>query len=150
MAVADWSAIAWLAGRLTPAAKRAAQDSIAGGQAQLIVGTHALIQEAVAFTRLGLAIVDEQHRFGVAQRLALRGGEDNHAPHLLMLSATPIPRTLAMSYLADLDVSIIDELPPGRRPVVTKLISTRRREDVCTDTRRCCRRPPVVLGMPID
>ncbi len=120
----------WLAGRLTPSSKRAAQDSIASGQAQLIVGTHALIQEAVAFARLGLAIVDEQHRFGVAQRLALRGGADGHAPHLLMLSATPIPRTLAMSYLADLDVSVIDELPPGRRPVVTKLISTRRREEV--------------------
>ena len=86
--------------------------------------------KAVAFTRLGLAIVDEQHRFGVAQRLALQGGDDGHAPHLLMLSATPIPRTLAMSYLADLDVSVIDELPPGRRPVVTKLISTRRREEV--------------------
>ena len=133
--VAEWLApigvrIEWLAGRLTPTAKRAAQDSIAGGQAQLIVGTHALIQETVAFTRLGLAIVDEQHRFGVAQRLALRGGADGHAPHLLMLSATPIPRTLAMSYLADLDVSVIDELPPGRRPVVTKLISTRRREEV--------------------
>jgi ATP-dependent DNA helicase RecG len=133
--VAEWLApigvrIEWLAGRLTPTAKRAAQDAIASGQAQLIVGTHALIQEAVAFTRLGLAIVDEQHRFGVAQRLALRGGADGNAPHLLMLSATPIPRTLAMSYLADLDVSVIDELPPGRRPVVTKLISTRRREEV--------------------
>ncbi len=133
--VAEWLApvgvrIEWLAGRLTPTAKRAAQDAIAGGQAQLIVGTHALIQETVAFTRLGLAIVDEQHRFGVAQRLALRGGADGNAPHLLMLSATPIPRTLAMSYLADLDVSVIDELPPGRRPVVTKLISTSRRDDV--------------------
>ena len=133
--VAEWLApigvrTEWLTGRLTPAAKRAAQDSIASGQAQLVVGTHALIQEAVSFTRLGLAIVDEQHRFGVAQRLALRGGADGYAPHLLMLSATPIPRTLAMSYLADLDVSVIDELPPGRRPVVTKLISTRRREDV--------------------
>jgi ATP-dependent DNA helicase RecG len=133
--VAEWLApvgvrIEWLAGRLTPAAKRAAQDATASGQAQLIVGTHALIQEAVAFARLGLAIVDEQHRFGVAQRVALRGGADGHAPHLLMLSATPIPRTLAMSYLADLDVSIIDELPPGRRPVVTKLITTRRREEV--------------------
>ena len=133
--VAEWLApigvrIEWLAGRLTPAAKRAAQDATASGQAQLIVGTHALIQEAVAFARLGLAIVDEQHRFGVAQRVALRGGADGHAPHLLMLSATPIPRTLAMSYLADLDVSVIDELPPGRRPVVTKLISTRRREEV--------------------
>ena len=133
--IAEWLSpvgvrIEWLAGRLTPAAKRAAQEAIASGQAQLIVGTHALIQEAVAFTRLGLAIVDEQHRFGVAQRLALRGGADGNAPHLLMLSATPIPRTLAMSYLADLDVSVIDELPPGRRPVVTKLISTRRREEV--------------------
>jgi ATP-dependent DNA helicase RecG len=133
--IAEWLSpigvqIEWLAGRLTSAAKRAAQDSIASGQAQLIVGTHALIQEAVAFTRLGLAIVDEQHRFGVVQRLALRGSKDDHAPHLLMLSATPIPRTLAMSYLADLDVSVIDELPPGRRPVVTKLISTRRREEV--------------------
>ena len=132
--VAEWLTpvgvrIEWLAGRLTPAAKRAAQDAAASGQAQLIVGTHALIQEAVAFARLGLAIVDEQHRFGVAQRLALRGGAGN-GPHLLMLSATPIPRTLAMSYLADLDVSVIDELPPGRRPVVTKLISTRRREEV--------------------
>ncbi len=133
--VAEWLSplgvrIEWLAGRLTPAARRAAQDAIAGGHAQLIVGTHALIQEAVEFARLGLAIVDEQHRFGVAQRVALRGGAQADAPHLLMLSATPIPRTLAMSYLADLDVSVIDELPPGRRPVVTKLVSTRRREEV--------------------
>ena len=133
--VAEWLSpigvrIEWLTGRLTPAAKRAAQESIASGHAQLIVGTHALIQDAVAFTKLGLAIVDEQHRFGVAQRLALRGGVDTHAPHLLMLSATPIPRTLAMSYLADVDVSVIDEMPPGRRPVVTKLVSTRRREEV--------------------
>ena len=82
------------------------------------------------FDRLGLAIVDEQHRFGVAQRLALRGADADLAPHMLMLSATPIPRTLAMSYLADLDVSVIDELPPGRRPVVTKLVSTRRRDEV--------------------
>ena len=134
--VAEWLSplgvqIEWLAGRLTGAAKRAAQDSIARGNAQLIVGTHALIQEAVAFTKLGLAIVDEQHRFGVAQRLALRGNSsEENAPHLLMLSATPIPRTLAMSYLADLDVSVLDELPPGRRPVITKLVSTRRREEV--------------------
>ncbi|HYM47453.1 MAG TPA: ATP-dependent DNA helicase RecG, partial [Burkholderiaceae bacterium] len=133
--VAEWLLplgvrIEWLAGRLSAAAKRAAQDAVGGGGAQLIVGTHALIQEAVQFARLGLAIVDEQHRFGVAQRLALRGGGAADAPHLLMLSATPIPRTLAMSYLADLDVSVIDELPPGRRPVVTKLVSTRRREEV--------------------
>jgi ATP-dependent DNA helicase RecG len=123
--------VEWLAGRLSPAAKRAARQAIAGGTAQLIVGTHALIQDAVDFSRLGLAIVDEQHRFGVVQRLALRaGGATAHLPHMLMLSATPIPRSLAMSYLADLDVSVIDELPPGRRPVVTKLVSTRRREEV--------------------
>jgi ATP-dependent DNA helicase RecG len=99
-----------------------------------VVGTHALIQEAVNFARLGLAIVDEQHRFGVAQRLKLRAGlgrsDDEPTPHLLMLSATPIPRTLAMSYLADLDVSVIDEMPPGRTPVVTKLVSTARRDEV--------------------
>lgn len=123
--------IEWLAGRQSAVTKRAAHESVSQGHAQLIVGTHALIQEAVSFSRLGLAIVDEQHRFGVAQRLALRGdGSDTDAPHLLMLSATPIPRTLAMSYLADLDVSVIDELPPGRQPVITKLVSTRRREEV--------------------
>jgi ATP-dependent DNA helicase RecG len=123
--------VAWLAGRLTASAKRSAQQAVLSGAAQLVVGTHALIQDAVSFTRLGLAIVDEQHRFGVAQRLALRGeGVADVLPHMLMLSATPIPRTLAMSYLADLDVSVIDELPPGRRPVVTKLVSMRRREEV--------------------
>jgi ATP-dependent DNA helicase RecG len=126
--------VVWLAGRLKPADKRAAQARVASGDAQLVVGTHALIQQKVAFAKLGLAIVDEQHRFGVAQRLALRGTaiEDANAvaPHLLMLSATPIPRTLAMSYYADLDVSVIDEMPPGRRPVVTKLVSTRRRDEV--------------------
>lgn len=126
--------VVWLAGRLKPADKRAAQARVATGDAQLVVGTHALIQQKVAFAKLGLAIVDEQHRFGVAQRLALRGAaiEDANAvaPHLLMLSATPIPRTLAMSYYADLDVSVIDEMPPGRRPVVTKLVSTRRRDEV--------------------
>ena len=134
--VAEWLTplgvqIEWLAGSQRTAVKRAAQDAVGSGQAQLIVGTHALIQDAVSFTRLGLAIVDEQHRFGVAQRLALRSGPaTSDVPHLLMLSATPIPRTLAMSYLADLDVSVIDELPPGRRAVITKLISTRRREEV--------------------
>ena len=140
--IADWLTplgvrIEWLTGRLAPAAKRAAQAAIDAGGAELIVGTHALIQEAVHFTQLGLAIVDEQHRFGVTQRLALRVSEkrrdkagQGEVPHLLMLSATPIPRTLAMSYLADVDVSVIDELPPGRRPVVTKLVSTRRREEV--------------------
>jgi ATP-dependent DNA helicase RecG len=144
--------VAWLAGKLKPAEKRAAQAAVADGSAQLVVGTHALIQDAVEFRSLALAIVDEQHRFGVAQRLRLRalgtsppplaaagaapahgrGAEagDAEAPHLLMLSATPIPRTLAMSYLADLDVSVIDEMPPGRSPVVTKLVSTARRDEV--------------------
>ncbi|MEP6608209.1 MAG: ATP-dependent DNA helicase RecG [Burkholderiaceae bacterium] len=134
--VAEWLLplgvrVEWLVGRQAGSAKRAAQDAAGKGHAQLIVGTHALIQDAVVFSRLGLAIVDEQHRFGVAQRLALRSGPaTDDVPHLLMLSATPIPRTLAMSYLADLDVSVIDELPPGRRPVITKLVSTRRREEV--------------------
>jgi ATP-dependent DNA helicase RecG len=133
--IAQWLApldvrTTWLVGRLGVAAKRKAQDEISRGAAQLVIGTHALIQEAVSFDRLGLAIVDEQHRFGVAQRLALRGSDTDVAPHMLMLSATPIPRTLAMSYLADLDVSLIDELPPGRQPVVTKLVSTRRRDEV--------------------
>jgi ATP-dependent DNA helicase RecG len=120
----------WLVGRLASAAKREAHLQVATGVAQLVIGTHALIQEAVSFEKLGLAIVDEQHRFGVAQRLALRNAGEGLAPHMLMLSATPIPRTLAMSYLADLDVSVIDELPPGRRPVVTKLVSTQRRDEV--------------------
>jgi len=122
--------VAWLAGKLPAAVKRAARADAASGAAQLVIGTHALIQDAVAYERLGLAIIDEQHRFGVAQRLALRGGGGGAAPHMLMLSATPIPRTLAMSYLADLDVSVIDELPPGRRPVVTKLVAARRRDEV--------------------
>jgi ATP-dependent DNA helicase RecG len=125
--------VAWLAGRLKAAEKRAVQAAVAEGHAQLVVGTHALVQDAVRFARLGLAIIDEQHRFGVAQRLALR--EAAVAPHLLMLSATPIPRTLAMSYFADLDVSVIDELPPGRTPVVTKLVSTGRRHEVLARVR---------------
>ena len=114
--------IAWLTGKQKGSEKKAALEAIASGAAQIAVGTHALIQEGVKFAKLGLAIVDEQHRFGVAQRLALRRREDFGAtPHLLMLSATPIPRTLEMSYLADLDVSVIDELPPGRQPITTKL-----------------------------
>ncbi|HTT10640.1 MAG TPA: ATP-dependent DNA helicase RecG [Burkholderiaceae bacterium] len=125
--------VAWLTGRLTAAEKRAAHAGIAQGAAQLVVGTHALVQDKVKFAHLGLAIVDEQHRFGVAQRLALRDAAV--APHLLMLSATPIPRTLAMSYLADVDVSVLDEMPPGRQPVMTKLVSTARREEVLTRIR---------------
>jgi len=107
-----------------------------------VVGTHALFQEQVAFQRLALAIVDEQHRFGVHQRLALRqkGTDDQGAlqPHQLMMSATPIPRTLAMTYYADLDVSVIDELPPGRTPVVTKLVSDARRDEVIARVRDAC------------
>ena len=111
---------AWLTGRLKTAEKNAALEAVASGEARIVIGTHALIQEGVKFANLGLAIVDEQHRFGVAQRLALRTRPESAlVPHLLMLSATPIPRTLAMSYLADLDVSVIDELPPGRRPIRT-------------------------------
>lgn len=119
--------VAWLSGSLKSAAKRT-QLAATAAEAQLIVGTHALIQEGVDFAKLGLAIVDEQHRFGVAQRLALRKKGDN--PHQLMMSATPIPRTLAMSYYADLDVTVLDELPPGRTPIKTRLVADNRRDDV--------------------
>ena len=97
-----------------------------------MIGTHAIIQDKVQFKNLGLAIIDEQHRFGVAQRLALRSKMtlDGQEPHLLMMTATPIPRTLAMSYYADLEVSTIDELPPGRTPIVTKLVNDARRDEV--------------------
>jgi len=124
--------VIWLSGSLKKTAKQIMQQSAAMG-AQLIVGTHALIQESVDFARLGLVIIDEQHRFGVAQRLSLRQKGVN--PHQLMMSATPIPRTLAMSYYADLDVSVIDEMPPGRQPVTTKLISEARREEVISRIR---------------
>ncbi|MEO8133768.1 MAG: ATP-dependent DNA helicase RecG [Betaproteobacteria bacterium] len=138
--------IAWLAGGQRAPHRRAALADCASGAAQIAVGTHALFQETVVLARLGLAIVDEQHRFGVAQRLALRGkgAADRTAvggmaePHQLMLSATPIPRTLAMSYFADLDVSVIDELPPGRSPVTTKLIAQRRRGEVIERVRTAC------------
>ena len=119
--------VAWLSGSLKSKAKRE-QLAATAAEAQLVVGTHALIQEGVDFARLGLAIVDEQHRFGVAQRLALRKKGDN--PHQLMMSATPIPRTLAMSYYADLDVTVLDELPPGRTPIKTRLVADNRRDDV--------------------
>lgn len=126
----------WLTGRLKTAEKNAALEAVASGEARIVIGTHALIQEGVKFANLGLAIVDEQHRFGVAQRLALRTRPESAlVPHLLMLSATPIPRTLAMSYLADLDVSVIDELPPGRTPVVTKTVKTSRKDDVLSVVR---------------
>ena len=161
--------VSWLAGSLKARAKKAAVEAIAKGETQLAIGTHALFQDDVAFDRLGLAIVDEQHRFGVAQRLALasKGGSDSDSrrlervdpqdgdslmpevrsgrggagpePHQLMMSATPIPRTLSMSYYADLDVSVIDELPPGRTPVVTKLVDESRRDEVIARIRESCR-----------
>src|SRR5258706_6196434 len=129
--------IAWVAGSLKARARKMALESIEQGVTQFAIGTHALFQEGVEFAKLGLAIVDEQHRFGVAQRLALssKGGE----PHQLMMSATPIPRTLSMSYYADLDVTVIDELPPGRMPVLTKLASEERRDDVVHRVRDTCR-----------
>ena len=120
--------IAFLTGHQKASERRAMLEDIASGRAQLAVGTHALIQDAVSFHKLGLAIIDEQHRFGVSQRLALRtAAADGLTPHLLMLSATPIPRTLAMSYLADFDVSVIDELPPGRQPVSTRIMPISRK-----------------------
>ena len=148
--------VAWLTGSQKKKERAEMLSLVASGEAALVVGTHAVIQDQVQFRRLGLAIIDEQHRFGVEQRLALRekmsrdlepsprrgrAGEGasidtsnevgaQREPHLLMMSATPIPRTLAMSYYADLDVSTIDELPPGRTPVVTKLIADSRRDEV--------------------
>lgn len=157
--------VGWLAGSLTPATKRKVKAAVAAGEIDVLIGTHALIEDTVVFPRLGLAIVDEQHRFGVAQRLALRGGghattlpgsdgdaepasangsaqtdilpaaapggaQGDSLPHQLMMTATPIPRTLAMTFYADLDVSVIDELPPGRQPVTTKLIAGSRRDQV--------------------
>ncbi|WP_321800053.1 ATP-dependent DNA helicase RecG [Caballeronia sp. J97] len=129
--------VAWLAGSLKAKEKRAALEAAALGTAKLVIGTHAIIQDAVEFARLGLVIVDEQHRFGVAQRLALRAkalnaadGRQDFQPHQLMMSATPIPRTLAMTYYADLDVSTIDELPPGRTPILTKVVSDGRRDEI--------------------
>jgi ATP-dependent DNA helicase RecG len=147
--------VAWLTGSQKTKQRRNMLALIASGEAALVVGTHAVIQDQVQFQNLALAIIDEQHRFGVAQRLALRSkmgsaaNKEKHSPerlgtgsgdaqqanggmepHLLMMTATPIPRTLAMSYYADLDVSTIDELPPGRTPIVTKVMSDQRRGEV--------------------
>ena len=131
--------VEWLAGKVTGKARTSALARVAAG-APVVIGTHALMQEGVAFTRLGLVIVDEQHRFGVQQRLALRdkGKEGKQVPHQLVLTATPIPRTLAMSAYADLDVSSIDELPPGRTPVQTIAISNARRFDVIERIHAAC------------
>ena len=151
----------WLSGSLKSKDKKIAIGHILQGTTQLAIGTHALFQVSVEFSKLGLVIVDEQHKFGVQQRLALRnkgktekngvtvqmGGDTSineqtgtpaHEPHQLMMSATPIPRTLAMSYYADLDVSVIDELPPGRTPVITKLVSDERRDEVLNRVRAAC------------
>jgi len=131
--------IAWLAGSLKAREKKKTIEAIVSGETELAIGTHALFQEGVDFAKLGLAIVDEQHRFGVEQRLALTGRNNAAAePHQLMMSATPIPRTLSMSYYADLDVTVIDELPPGRTPIVTKLVSEERRDEVILRIRASC------------
>ncbi|MFN7428519.1 MAG: ATP-dependent DNA helicase RecG [bacterium] len=141
--------VAWLAGSLTKKKRAAACARLAAGEASIAVGTHALFQQGVDFSKLALAIVDEQHRFGVNQRLALRGkGLDAGAAsastaspaeaHLLMMTATPIPRTLAMACYADLDVSTIDELPPGRSPIATRLVGDHRRDEVIQRVRDAC------------
>ena len=137
--------VAWLAGKVTGRARAKVLDQVASGEAQVVVGTHALMQAGVAFHDLALAIVDEQHRFGVHQRLALRDkgaggsvGESAVVPHQLVMTATPIPRTLAMSAYADLDVSAIDELPPGRTPVQTVALSAERRPELVERIRKAC------------
>jgi ATP-dependent DNA helicase RecG len=132
--------VAWLAGKVTGKARASVLAEVASGTAQLVVGTHALMQEGVAFHDLALAIVDEQHRFGVHQRLALRdkGAAARGVPHQLVMTATPIPRTLAMAAYADLDVSSIDELPPGRTPVTTVALSAERRPDLVERIRAAC------------
>jgi ATP-dependent DNA helicase RecG len=129
--------VAWLSGSQKKKDKTAAIEKVGAGETALVVGTHALIEEGVEFARLGLAIVDEQHRFGVRQRLALK--QKGVQSHQLAMSATPIPRTLAMSYYADLDVSVLDELPPGRTPVMTKLVGAARRDEIVERVRSLCR-----------
>jgi len=133
--------IGWLTGRLGAAARRQESAAIAAGERDLVIGTHALFQRDVAFSALGLVIIDEQHRFGVHQRLALRekGAADGLVPHQLIMTATPIPRTLAMTAYADLDTSVIDELPPGREPVETRVVAARRREEVIARVGTACR-----------
>jgi len=133
--------VGWLSGRAKRAVRRDTLNQLAGGGIHVVVGTHALFQEGVEFARLGLVVIDEQHRFGVHQRLALRDkGRDGHQlPHQLIMTATPIPRTLAMTLYADLDVSVIDELPPGRAPVQTVAVPDSRREEVMQRIRDSCR-----------
>jgi ATP-dependent DNA helicase RecG len=132
--------VAWLAGKVTGKARNKVLEDVASGHAQVVVGTHALMQDNVVFNDLALAIVDEQHRFGVHQRLALRdkGASAGVVPHQLVMTATPIPRTLAMAAYSDLDVSAIDELPPGRTPVQTIVISAERRPELVERIRVAC------------
>jgi ATP-dependent DNA helicase RecG len=118
--------IALLTGSLPAPEKRTVREAVAEGEVDILVGTHAVIQEGVSFPRLGAAIVDEQHRFGVMQRAALRGKGRN--PHLLVMTATPIPRTLALTLYGDLDISVIDEMPPGRKPIETRWVAPEERE----------------------
>ncbi len=136
--------VAWLAGKVTGKARQKALADVASGAARVVIGTHAVMQESVVFHDLALAIIDEQHRFGVHQRLALRdkgggsGGNAGMVPHQLVMTATPIPRTLAMSAYADLDVSSIDELPPGRTPVQTVVLASERRPELVERIRAAC------------
>jgi ATP-dependent DNA helicase RecG len=142
----DWFAplgetVALLSGGLAPRARRRALEAIAGGQVRVVVGTHALFQEGIEFAALALVIVDEQHRFGVQQRLQLseKGQKQGRLPHQLIMTATPIPRTLAMTAYADLDISVIDELPPGRTPVQTVVVPEQRRSEVVARIAQACR-----------
>lgn len=130
--------IAWLTGKVKGKAREKVLAEIASGEAKLVIGTHALFQADVEFQQLGLAIIDEQHRFGVHQRLALRGKGKEFAPHQLIMTATPIPRTLAMSAYADLDVSVIDELPKGRIPINTLVVSNQRRQEIVQRINEVC------------
>lgn len=132
--------VGWLTGKLPAAERRKQTELISSGEASLVVGTHALFQESVHYANLGLIIIDEQHRFGVHQRLALRSKSNNlkYSPHQLVMTATPIPRTLAMSAYADLDISLIDQLPPGRTPVKTLVIAEERRAEVITRIAKAC------------
>lgn len=132
--------VVWLSGRMKAAQRREALEQMRNGRAQMVIGTHALFQEEVTFNDLALVIIDEQHRFGVHQRLALRekGNDNGVVPHQLIMTATPIPRTLAMTAYADLDVSVIDELPPGRIPVNTIVIPDSRRHEVLVRVKSAC------------
>ena len=133
--------VGWLTGKVKGKARTRVLEGMADGRVQVVIGTHALFQDDVSFKQLGLVIIDEQHRFGVHQRLALRdkGRRQNRVPHQLIMTATPIPRTLSMTLYADLDASVIDELPPGRTPVQTVVLSEQRRAEVIQRVREACR-----------